>query len=93
MNGTHLSIILTGLNPSTLPQFSTSLVSSTSYIAQVNVTDNSLRGQWRVRVQSQGPYSILVFGSSELSINEDLYRIDDSNTFGFSKIDGRPLRG
>ena len=82
-----------GFNPSNLAQYSTSLVSTTAFIAQINVTDNSLRGEWRIVIQSQGSYSIQVLGSSELSFTEELYQIDSSSTFGFSRIDGRPSQG
>lgn len=76
-----------------MPQYSTSLVSTTSYIAQINVTDDSLRGEWRIVIRSQGSYSIQVLGSSELSFSEDLFSIDTTSIYGFSEIDGRPLQG
>ena len=86
-------IIYTGFDPSNLTQYSTSLVSSAAFIAQINVTDDSLRGEWRIMIQSQGSYSIQVLGSSELSFTEELYRIDSSNSLGFSRINGRPSKG
>ena len=64
-----------------------------SYIAQINITDDSLRGEWALLIQSQGSYSIQVFGISELRFSEDLYVVDSSNAYGFSKIEGRPSQG
>lgn len=78
---------------STLPEFSSSLISSSSYIAQVNISSDSLRGRWTVMLQSAGSYTIQVFGISELSFSSDLYRVDSSSTYGFTKINGRPSQG
>ena len=82
-----------GLNSNNLTQYSTVLVSATSYFAQINVTNDSLYGEWRIRIQSQGFYSIYVWGRSELSVAEEIYAIDSSNAYGYSSIEGRPLQG
>ena len=76
-----------------MQQYSTSLVSTTSYIAHINVTDDSLRGEWTVMIQSEGSYSIQVFGSSELIFSENLFTIDSSGASRFREIDGKPLQG
>lgn len=75
---------------SQLKQLATTLDFTTSYIARINITDDSLRGVWRVMIQSQGSYSIQVLGKSRISFSEDLYSIDTS---GFRKIEGRPSQG
>ena len=83
----------TGVNVSTLPQFSSSLISASSYIAEVNITDDSLRGEWTVSFQSGGSYTLQIYGNSELSFTADLFRMDSSNAYGFSKIEGKPSQG
>ena len=82
-----------GQNANTLLQYSTSLDTPTSYIANINITDNSLRGKWTITLRSQGSYSIQVLGTTELSFSNELYKIDPTNTYGFSKIDGKPTQG
>lgn len=84
---------LLGHDQSDLAQYSTSLVSSTSHIAHINITDNSLRGEWKVIIQSQGTYTFQALGSSGLRFSEVLFNIDTSSRHGFKKIDGRPTQG
>ncbi len=81
---------MVGLNPDNLAQYSTSLVSTTSYIAHINVTDDSLRGEWTVMIQSDGSYSIQVFGSTSASFSEHLFSLAPS---GLITIDGKPSQG
>jgi len=63
------------------------------YIAHIDLTNNSLFGEWLIMIQSQGPYNIQVLGSSEVSFYERFYSIDASNVYRFSKIEGKPLQG
>lgn len=86
-----LSII--GLDASDMAQYSTSLSSSTSHIAHINVTDDSLRGEWIVIIQSQGTYNTEVLGSGGLSFSQALFKDDTSGRHGIKKVDGRPLQG
>lgn len=92
-NTTLIWMNITGIEASSLTQFTSSLDSTTSYIVQINITNDSLRGEWTVVILSQGSYSIQVFGNSELSFSADLYNVDSSNAYGFSKIEGRPSQG
>ena len=87
------SSFIVGQDPSNLEQFSTSLVSTTSYIAHISVTDDSLHGAWTVMIQSEGSYNIQVFGSSEQSFSEDFFTIDSSSPSRFRELDGKPLQG
>ena len=62
-------------------------------MAHINITDNTLRGNWTVTLLTQGYYSIHVSAISDLTISSDLYNLDSTNTYGFSRIDGRPTEG
>ena len=76
-----------------LAQYTSSLNTATSYISNINITDDFLRGEWTIRIQSQGSYSISVLGNTELSFSSELFKIDPSNTYGFSQLEGKPSQG
>jgi len=80
-----------GINASTLMEYSISLESLSTYIAVINITDTSLFGQWTITLTAQGPYSIHVMGDSELMfISELVY----TNPSGMDEInDLKPLVG
>ena len=59
----------------------------------INVTDDSLRGEWRLKITSQGTYSVLVLGSSDVIFSEELFIPDPTSTYGITAISGRPFQG
>jgi len=68
-----VSISLIGTYAEDITQYSTSLDSSTSYIATINTTEVTLRGQWRIGLESQGFFTIQVLGNSELIISTHIF--------------------
>ena len=81
----------TDIHATTLVQYSASLDSSTTYIATVNITEPALYGEWRLMVQSQGPYGILIRENSELIASANTVTITSNNTYDV--IDVKPLEG
>lgn len=71
-------------------EYEVSLISQTAYIASINITDDTLRGMWTMVLQSQGSYSIQILGNTELQFTSTLYKIDPSNVYGFSTLEGKP---
>ena len=77
-----------------MPQYSVVSTDATNlYLASINVTNNTLRGNWTLTLATQGYYSIQVSAISDLSISSDIYDPDATNDYGFSSIDGRPSQG
>ena len=83
----------TDMDATTLPQFSSSLISSSSFIGEVNITDDSLRGEWSMTIPLGGTYSVQVSADSELTFITNLFRVDPSSTYGFSAIEGVASEG
>lgn len=84
---------ISGIDANSLGQFSVSISTTNLYMANINITNNTLRGNWTVTLTAQGYYSIQVSAISELTISSDLYNLDSTNNFGFSRIEGRPTEG
>ena len=85
----------TGVNAINLMEYSISLDSNTTYVATVsNVTEAALYGEWRLTVQSQGSYSVLIRDFSRLIVSTDTvtYRTD-SNYENYDVADLKPLEG
>ena len=82
-----------GIDANNLTQFLVSISTTNLYMANINITDNTLRGNWTVTLVTQGYYSIQVSAISDLTISSDLFNLDSSNTYGFSLIEGRPTEG
>ena len=76
-----------------MTQFTVTISTTNLYMANINITDDSLRGNWTITLVTQGYYSIQVSAISDLSISSDLYNLDSTNTYGFSRIEGRPTVG
>ena len=88
------SLILLGIDANDLPEYLVVLTDATNlYLASINVTNNTLRGNWTLTIATQGYYSIQVSAISDLSISSDIYDPDATNDYGFSSIDGRPSQG
>ena len=86
-----LDVTNSGIDASTLMQYSISLESVATYIAVVNITDASLSGQWTITLTSQGSYSVHVMGNSELMFTSELIY---TNPSGMDEInDLKPLAG
>ena len=67
-----------------------------SHIAEVNITSDSLFGLWSVSVNVSsrfGAYTVFVYGMSDLFLTADIFEVDSSNIYGFSKINGKALPG
>ena len=84
---------LLGINANNMTQFTVTISTTNLYMANINITDDSLRGNWTITLVTQGYYSIQVSAISDLSISSDLYNLDSTNTYGFSTIEGRPTFG
>ena len=87
-------MLFLGIDANDLPQYSViSPSASNLYLANINITNNTLRGNWTVTLATQGYYSIQVSAISDLSFSSDIYDSDATNDYGFSRIDGRPSQG
>ena len=87
-------MLFLGIDANDLPQYSViSPSASNLYLASINITNNTLRGNWIVTLATQGYYSIQVSAISDLSFSSDIYDSDTTNDYGFSRIDGRPSQG
>ena len=89
----HMYIYITGVDATTLPQYTSTLSSMTLYIASINTTDSSLRGKWRLVLQSRGAYSIQVMATSDLTFSLTLFQRDSTNDYGVSEVNGKSLEG
>ena len=83
----------TGVDANSLAQYTVTLNTPTLLMANINVTDNNLRGSWTLAISTRGFYSIKVSVTSESMISSSLYTYDPTNSYGFSTIDGRPSNG
>ena len=81
------------MDADSLAQYSVTLNTSSLLMANINVTENNLRGNWTLAISTSGFYSIKVLVTSESMISSDLYNYDPTNPYGFSIIDGRPSNG
>ncbi len=87
-------LFVVGTFASEIPQYSISLNTQTTYISQLNVNNDSLRGNWTIMVESlSGSHSIQVFGISNLQVTQNIYQIDLNSTIGFSELEGKPIQG
>ena len=84
--------VVLGIMDTNIKDYSTSLISSTVYVGQVNVNPN-LHGNWKTVIQSQGSYNIKVLGNRDTCISENLYQLDSSSMYGFSNIEGKVSQG
>ena len=88
--------LFAGIDAIDLSQYSVMSINATDfYLASINITNNTLRGNWTITLTTQGYYSIQVTTISDLSISSDIYQYDAdvTNDYGFSRINGRPLQG
>ena len=76
-----------------MTQFTVIISTTNLYMASINITDDSLRGNWTITLVTQGYYTIQVSAISDLTISSDLYNLDSTNLYGFSRIEGRPTVG
>lgn len=76
-----------------MPQYLLLVSSSTLHISNINVTDNTLRGKWKLTIQSGGLYDIQIKAASDLTFSVTFYGNDSSNDHETSKVDGKPLQG
>lgn len=86
-------IFILGISATSRQEYTISLNTAASYVSQLNVTSNALRGNWTITIQSQGSYSIQVQGISEVTIAREYYQVDSSSVYGFSSFTGKPLQG
>lgn len=55
------------------PQYFTSLNTTTSYIATIDITGNTSYGQWVIRIKSQGFFDVQVLANSQLIISTHVF--------------------
>jgi hypothetical protein len=92
--GYEISVISpTGVDATSLDQFSVSLQSSSSFIATLNITSKSLLGEWQISPLLDNYYDVVVYAISDLSFSSDLFAVDPFSTYGFSAVVGKPLNG
>ena len=68
-------IAFIGVNADGIPQYVSPVNSSTLYIATINTTDNTLYGQWRIAIESEGFFTVQVLGNSELLTSTQIFTI------------------
>ena len=96
-NRDHLfsSLASADINAIDLTEYSISLDSNTTYVATINnITEAALYGEWRLTVQSQGSYSVLIRDLSTLIVSTDIVTFrTDSNYENYDVADLKPLEG
>ena len=84
-----IAITFIGMNADHIPQYSSSLNTDTSYIATINITEDTLYGLWEITIESRGSFTVQVLGNSELIISTHIF---SSNPNGGRDIDDpKPL--
>ena len=74
-----------------MTDYSLSYDSNTIYIATVNIRD-LVYGEWRLDIQSQGSYSVLIKEFSGLIVSTDILAIrSDDNYYNEDVVDTKPL--
>ena len=98
-NCDHLcsNLASTGINAISLMammEYSISLDSNTTYVATINITEVALYGEWKLTVQSQGSYSVLIRDYSTLIISTGILTIRSDSDYGnYEVTDLKPLEG
>ena len=62
-----------GVNADGIPQYFSTVNSATLYVATINITENTLYGQWRISIESEGFFTVKVLGNSELIISTQTF--------------------
>ena len=86
------NVFLTGVSATNLEHYSVTLQSSSLYIATINITSESLYGEWIISL-AVGSYDVTIHAISDLSFTVDLLAFDPTSTYGFSTVVGKPLNG
>ena len=68
-----LYIAFIGINADGIPQYVSSVNSTTLYIATINTTEDALYGQWRIAIEFEGFFAFEVLGNSELIISTQIF--------------------
>ena len=73
--------------------YSVELSTQFSFIANVNISNNTLFGVWTLNFSSIASHSIQISAISSLKFLYKFYQFDPQSHFGFSNLEGNPTPG
>jgi len=82
----------TGIAAHNIEAFSMLSSSNSIYVGEITFNSEQLYGNWTITFQSLA-FTLDVTATRLMYVQETLYQLDNSNSYGFSTIEGRPLEG